>query len=59
MPEQAPPGRHGVEIPDDVAARLGGESKRAFPPRHNHLTRDVKPRGVCPACDAAHHGDET
>lgn len=20
-------------------------------PRHNHFTRDVKPRGKCPACD--------
>lgn len=22
--------------------------------RHNHVTRDVKPRGVCPACDLTH-----
>lgn len=22
--------------------------------RHNHLTRDIKPRGKCPACDAYH-----
>lgn len=21
-------------------------------PRHNHPTRDVKPEGVCPSCDA-------
>lgn len=21
------------------------------PPEHNHFTRDIKPRGVCPACD--------
>lgn len=23
-------------------------------PRHNHVTRDIKPRGVCPACDLYH-----
>lgn len=22
--------------------------------RHNHMTRDIKPRGECPACDASH-----
>jgi hypothetical protein len=22
--------------------------------RHNHVTRDIKPKGVCPACDAYH-----
>jgi hypothetical protein len=21
------------------------------PRRHNHLTRDIKPPGICPACD--------
>ena len=25
------------------------------PPRHNHMTRDVKPEGQCPACDARRH----
>lgn len=23
--------------------------------KHNHFTRDVKPPGVCPACDAGRH----
>jgi predicted naringenin-chalcone synthase len=23
-------------------------------PNHNHFTRDIKPRGVCPACDKYH-----
>lgn len=27
------------------------------PPQHNHPTRDIKPVGVCPACDL-HHGRE-
>jgi hypothetical protein len=22
--------------------------------RHNHLTRDIKPKGTCPACDRYH-----
>ena len=22
--------------------------------RHNHVTRDIKPLGECPACDAYH-----
>lgn len=22
--------------------------------KHNHVTRDIKPRGECPACDAYH-----
>lgn len=25
--------------------------------RHNHVTRDIKPYGRCPACDE-YHGDE-
>lgn len=24
--------------------------------RHNHITRDIKPRGNCPACDLYHEG---
>jgi len=24
------------------------------PPAHNHLTRDIKPLGQCPACDKYH-----
>jgi len=24
--------------------------------KHNHITRDIKRKGVCPACDL-HHGD--
>lgn len=23
------------------------------PPRHGHITRDIKPRGECAACDLA------
>jgi hypothetical protein len=24
----------------------------SIPPQHNHMTRDLKPRGECPRCDA-------
>lgn len=24
-------------------------------PRHNHITRDIKPRGICPGCDEYHY----
>ncbi len=27
---------------------------RVDPARHNHLTRDIKARGKCPACDVIH-----
>lgn len=23
--------------------------------RHNHITRDIKPRGICPGCDEYHY----
>lgn len=36
-----------------------GESKTPGPfgrPKHNHITRDIKPYGVCPGCDDYHAG---
>ena len=27
------------------------------PARHNHVTRDIKPPGTCPACDQYHERD--
>jgi len=30
---------------------------RVDPTRHNHLTRDIKPEGQCPACDVTHEND--
>lgn len=29
------------------------------PVRHNHMTRDIKPPGVCPGCDRYRHHDAT
>jgi hypothetical protein len=29
-------------------------SKGSSGPRHNHMTRDIKPLGACPACDEYH-----
>jgi hypothetical protein len=26
-------------------------------PTHNHLTRDIKPEGQCPACDVIHENE--
>jgi HTH-type transcriptional regulator/antitoxin HigA len=34
-------------------AEIRQRARTAVPSRHNHRTRDVKPPGQCPACDAA------
>lgn len=34
-------------VPDPLSTRAE---------RHNHITRDIKPRGVCPGCDRYHDG---
>lgn len=31
---------------------MADQSKAAI--KHNHMTRDIKPRGVCPKCDEHH-----
>lgn len=30
---------------------MGTYPESLLPPTHNHPTRDIKPRGECPACD--------
>jgi hypothetical protein len=46
------------EEDQDVAARLKAwadrHEKLAGQVHHNHVTRDIKPPGVCPACDEYH-----
>jgi hypothetical protein len=37
-----------------VREREEREKAAAKLPSHNHVTRDIKKRGVCPACDAYH-----
>jgi hypothetical protein len=46
-----------VPVPPDIAAVLSERAAPrlvalARPPRHNHLTRDIKQDGSCPACTA-------
>ena len=36
---------------DDTVDKLIGSNETV---RHNHFTRDVKPKGKCPACDRYH-----
>lgn len=31
---------------------LATQGRPVRPPRHNHMTRDIKRSGLCPACDA-------
>jgi hypothetical protein len=38
------------QVADELAATLPENQ----PPRHNHMTRDIKPLGQCPACDRHH-----
>jgi hypothetical protein len=37
-------------LPDPLSAK-------AAPQRHNHMTRDIRPRGECPACDRYHDNE--
>ncbi len=34
------------------------QKKEPEAPKHNHMTRDIKPVGLCPACDWFAHGTE-
>jgi len=43
---------HDILIKFDEGGATAPEPDRAA--RHNHVTRDIKPRGVCPACDRYH-----
>ena len=39
-----------MNTPDQTAHN--GHFERVDRPRHNHVTRDIKHLGECPACDA-------
>ncbi len=48
-------------IRDGEAAGLYTESddKPVRRRSHNHVTRDVKPKGKCPACDRIYYSEES
>ncbi len=54
------PGRHGFVCPDcgyvqtwcfSETLDIIGDNAASAVPRHNHVTRDIKPLGMCPGCD--------
>lgn len=44
-------GRCPVQHPEDYEVAVRGTEKGVMV-RHNHVTRDIKAPGICPACDA-------
>lgn len=44
-----------------IRATLRGDQQNtiyASDEKHNHLTRDIKPKGICPACDRYYFSQE-